>query len=64
MGQLLEWTSPLMHPRSLLLAMKGPKAIDEIQATPMRIKKIFRIAVVELNEPALPGHIVVRVNRV
>ena len=63
MAQLLEWCSPLMHPRSILLAMKGPKGIEEIRATPMRIKKNFRIEVIELNQPELPGHIVVRVAR-
>jgi 16S rRNA (guanine527-N7)-methyltransferase len=64
MARLLEWTSPLMHRQSTLLAMKGPKAYDEIDAVPMRIRKHFEISTVELNMPELPGHMIVKVKRV
>jgi 16S rRNA (guanine527-N7)-methyltransferase len=64
MARLLEWTSPLMHRQSVLLAMKGPKAYDEIDAVPMRIRKHFEISTVELSMPELPGHVIVKVKRV
>ena len=63
MSRLLEWTSPLMHRQSVLLAMKGPKAYDEIDAVPMRIRKHFEISTIELSMPELPGHVIVKVRR-
>ena len=64
MGRLLEWCDALIGPRTTLLAMKGPKAADEIAAIPMRIRKHFKIETTAIDVPELPGHVVVSVRRV
>jgi 16S rRNA (guanine527-N7)-methyltransferase len=63
MANLLEWCGPMMHPRSMLLAMKGPRAADEIEAIPMRVRKHFVLEVLDVDVAELPGHVVVRVFR-
>lgn len=59
---LLQWTHPLMKPNSRLLAMKGPKAEEEIRAASRRLSYQKRSANIEtVNVPELSGHCVVRV---
>ncbi len=59
---LLQWTWPLMKPASRLLAMKGPKAKEEVDAATRRLFHQKRSATIEaINVPELSGHCVVRV---
>lgn len=63
MDTLLGWCEPLMHPQSVLLAMKGPKAAEEIAAIVPWRRKRFRLETIAVDRPELPGHVVVRVTR-
>lgn len=59
---LLQWTWPLMKPASRLLAMKGPKASEEIEAAKRRLFHQKRSATIEpVNVPELNGHCIVRI---
>ena len=49
--------------RTTLLAMKGPKAAEEIAAIDPRRRKRFAIEVVPIETTALSGHCVVIVRR-
>lgn len=59
---LLQWTWAMIGPRTALLAMKGPKAKEEIDAASRRLNYLRRSATIEpVNVPELSGHCVVRV---
>lgn len=59
---LLGWCQPLMKPGTVLLAMKGPKAEEELAAADYRLRRMKSRATVEaVNVPELAGHCVVRV---
>ena len=60
---LLGWCEPLMHARSVLLAMKGPRASEEIAAIDPRRRARFAIEVVPIERAELAGHCVVRATR-
>lgn len=61
---LVDWCEPLMHSRSILLAMKGPRAQDEVNAAQGLLKrKGLRVGIDAVDAPELPGHVVVRVER-
>lgn len=59
---LLQWTWPLMKPGSRLLAMKGPKAQQEIDTASRRLFHQKRSATIEpVNVSELNGHCIVRI---
>ena len=60
---LLSWCEPLMHPRSVLLALKGPRAADEIERIDRKRAQRFEIESIAIDQPELPGHVLVRVCR-
>jgi len=46
----------------VLLAMKGPKAADEVAAAAGTLRRMRRsAAVLDVGVPELPGHVIVRV---
>jgi len=53
---LLGWCGAMMKPKSVLLAMKGPRAVEEIKALSPRTRKVWGVKCVETNVPELPGH--------
>ena len=58
---LVSWCLPLMHARSVLLAMKGPRAKEEIDGIRMSRRKQVKIDVTPIEVAALAGHCVVRI---
>jgi 16S rRNA (guanine527-N7)-methyltransferase len=59
---LIGWCQPLMKPTTVLLAMKGPKAAEELAAAQHRLNRMRRDASIEaVTVPELSGHCVVRV---
>jgi 16S rRNA (guanine527-N7)-methyltransferase len=61
---LVDWCDPLLHGKSVLLAMKGPKAQEELDAArPMLQRRKLRAGIDVIDAPELPGHVVVRVER-
>ena len=59
---LIGWCQPLMRPTTVLLAMKGPKAAEELAAANHRLQRMKRNARIEpITVPELSGHCVVRV---
>jgi 16S rRNA (guanine527-N7)-methyltransferase len=64
LGQLVEWCEPLMHSRSALLAMKGPRAREELDAARSTLQRMkLRADIDAIDAPELTGHVVVRVER-
>ena len=61
LGTLLKWCDPMLKPTSVLLAMKGPKAADEIAAMPMAQRKHFKIVTTPVPLEELPGHVILRI---
>lgn len=61
---LVDWCEPLLHGKSVLIAMKGPRAREELDAARDVLKKRrLRAAIDEVTAPELAGHVVVRVER-
>lgn len=59
---LIGWCQPLMKPTTVLLAMKGPKAAEELAAANHRLQRMKRSARIEaVTVQELSGHCVVRV---
>jgi 16S rRNA (guanine527-N7)-methyltransferase len=56
MNTLLGWCDRLMHDRSLLIAMKGPRADEELAAVPARMRARFSIDRHAVSTPGLEGH--------
>ena len=61
---LLGWCLPLMHNGSVLLAMKGPRASEEIAGVHMSKRKQVKVDVTPIEVAELAGHCVVRVRRI
>ena len=61
---LLGWCLPLMHNGSVLLAMKGPRAQDEIAGVHMSKRKQVKLDVTPIEVAELAGHCVVRARRI
>lgn len=59
--ELVAWCDGLLGPRSVLLAMKGPRVREELDALPRRLRARFVFDVREVS--ALVGHVVVRVHK-
>jgi 16S rRNA (guanine527-N7)-methyltransferase len=53
---LLGWCGAMMKPKSVLLAMKGPRAEEEIKALSPRTRKVWSVKRVESNIAELMGH--------
>jgi 16S rRNA (guanine527-N7)-methyltransferase len=59
---LIGWCQPLMKPTTVLLAMKGPKAAEELAAAGYRLQRMKRGARIHAVAAAeLAGHCVVRI---
>ena len=59
---LLQWTWPIFKPTGVLLAMKGPKAQEELRLASRRLQYMKRSARIEqVKVEGLEGHCVVRV---
>jgi 16S rRNA (guanine527-N7)-methyltransferase len=58
---LLGWCGPLLHRRGVLLAMKGPRAAEEIAAIDRKTRARWRIDVRPVDFDELAGHVVVEV---
>ena len=58
---LLGWCLPLLQRDGVLLAMKGPRATEEIAAIHMSRRKLVKIDVTPTDAEGLAGHCVVRV---
>ncbi|HQY89800.1 MAG TPA: 16S rRNA (guanine(527)-N(7))-methyltransferase RsmG [Tepidisphaeraceae bacterium] len=63
LNQLLEWCRPLMRHNSILLAMKGPKITEEIEALDSRHVRQFEIGVKKVEYAALDGHVIARIKK-
>jgi 16S rRNA (guanine527-N7)-methyltransferase len=57
---LLGWCLPLMHRQSVFLALKGPRATEEIAGIHMSRRKQVKIDVTPIEAAELAGHCVVR----
>jgi 16S rRNA (guanine527-N7)-methyltransferase len=60
---LLGWCDPLMHGRSTLLALKGPRAAEEIAAVAPGRKRRFEWTTSAVDVPELSGHVVIRARK-
>jgi 16S rRNA (guanine527-N7)-methyltransferase len=60
---LLSWCGRLMRRSSLLLAMKGPRAAEEIAAVPPNLRRAWTIETAQASAPQLAGHVVLRIQK-
>jgi 16S rRNA (guanine527-N7)-methyltransferase len=64
MNQLLLWCKPILKPAGTLLALKGPKAAEEIEFASGTLKRYrWHAGLVAVDRPELPGHQIVVVKR-
>lgn len=61
LDQLLIWCEPLMHRGTVMLALKGPRAQEEIAGIHMSRRKHLKVDVTPIEAAELAGHCVVRV---
>ncbi|MBC7785326.1 MAG: class I SAM-dependent methyltransferase [Burkholderiales bacterium] len=59
LDKLLGWCDKLMRRSSILLAMKGPKAAEEIANVTAWNKKRWNLSSNAVDHPALAGHVIV-----
>ena len=61
---LVEWCHGLLKPGNVLLAMKGPKAAEELIAAERTMRRRRLSAeVIEVHQPLLPGHVIVKLTK-
>lgn len=61
---LVEWCHTLLRPGSVLLAMKGPKAIEELAAADRTIRKRRLTAeIIDVARAELPGYVIVKLKK-
>lgn len=61
---LVDWCHGLLKPGAVLLAMKGPKAAEELTAAERTIRlRRLSAEVIDVNQPALPGHVIVKLTK-
>lgn len=64
METLANWCIGLMGKKSMLLALKGPRAAEELAAAAKNLRRLrLRAESIDPEVPELPGHVVVRVWR-
>ncbi|HEX8323255.1 MAG TPA: 16S rRNA (guanine(527)-N(7))-methyltransferase RsmG [Tepidisphaeraceae bacterium] len=58
---LVDWCHGLLRPKSAMLAMKGPRAVEELEAAGRLIRKLRMTAeIIDVARPELPGHVIVK----
>ncbi|MFT3784644.1 MAG: 16S rRNA (guanine(527)-N(7))-methyltransferase RsmG [Tepidisphaeraceae bacterium] len=64
LDRLVQWCQPLMHAKSTLLALKGPKAQEELDAARATLNRHrLRATIQDVDCPELTGHVAIRVIR-